>query len=130
MKHGTTHKTTKGYLRITAGPLRNEYVHRVVAAAWLGRELKKDEQVHHRNKDKLDPRHWNLLILGQSDHSWVSAKQAYFMSHIKEPEDKREWDEFINEQATIQAQQIATARPSSIIIRDGELQKAWERDHG
>jgi hypothetical protein len=131
MKHGTTHKTTKGYLRITAGPCRHEYVHRIVAAAWLGRELKKDEQVHHRNADKLDPRHWNLLILGESDHSWVSAKQAYFMEHIREVEDKREWDDFMDEQAALQAQQITCGKASGlpIEIRDGQLQKAWEADH-
>lgn len=28
-----TFKTTKGYPRITAGPLRNQYFHRVIAAA-------------------------------------------------------------------------------------------------
>jgi HNH endonuclease len=131
LKFGVTHKTTKKYLRITAGPCRNEYVHRIVAAALLGRELKRDEQVHHRNNDKLDPRHWNLLVVGEKDHGWVSSLQAYFMEHIKEPADKREWDEFMDEQAALQAQAIAVAKSEdrSFEVRGGALQEAWEADH-
>jgi hypothetical protein len=124
---GTTAKTTKGYLRITAGPCRHEYVHRIVAAAMLGRELRKDEQVHHRNTDKLDPRHGNLLILGENDHGWVSAKQAYFMEHVKEVADKKEWDAFMDERARDQAQQIAVSRAHGIPIEIGDnaLELAW-----
>jgi hypothetical protein len=125
-KNGTTHKTTKGYLRITAGPCRHAYVHRIVAAAMLGRELTKDEEVHHR-KNKLDPRHTNLMILGEHDHGWVSAKQSYFMTHIKEKADKKEWDEFMDEQAEKQAAEIARAKNDGVsaVIRDGVLQEAW-----
>jgi hypothetical protein len=121
---------SKGYLRVCKGPCKNQYVHRIVAAAWLGRELKRDEQVHHRG-DKLDPRHWHLLIIGECDHGWVSAKQAYFMQHIKEAADKQEWDEFMEEQSQIQAAQIADSKRGGkpVIIRDGALQEAWEADH-
>jgi hypothetical protein len=127
---GTTAKTTKGYLRITAGPCRDEYVHRIVAAAWIGRELKKDEQVHHRDSNKLNPRHWNLFILGEKDHSWVSAKQAYFMQNIKEVEDKKEWEEFMEEQAALQAAAIMDSKRGGapVVIRDGALQQTWEAD--
>lgn len=125
-KSGTTHKTTKGYLRVTAGPCRHMYVHRIVAAAMLGRELKKDEEVHHR-ENKLDPRHTNLMVLGSVDHGWVSAKQSYFMTHIKEVADKREWDDFMDQQAKKQAAHIALARSEGmpVRIRDGVLQEAW-----
>jgi len=125
---GTTHKTTKGYLRVTAGPCRNEYVHRIVAEAMLGRELKKDEEVHHRDGDKLNCRFLNLLILGTYDHGWVSAKQNYYMTHILEPREKREWDEFMNEYAAKQALAIAVAKGNKrpIVIEDGVLQVAWE----
>jgi len=124
---GTTAKTTKGYLRITAGPCRHEYVHRIVAAALLGRELRKDEQVHHRNGNKLDPRPWNLLILGENDHGWVSAKQAYFMEYIKEVADKKEWNEFMDERAAQQARQIALCRANGIPVEIGDnaLELAW-----
>lgn len=125
---GTTAKTTKGYLRVTAGPCRHEYVHRIVAAAILGRELTKDEQVHHRDGCKLDQRHWNLLIVGERDHGWVSAKQAYYMQNIKEIADKKEWDEFMDEQAALQAQQIAVAKSRGVPWQavDGALEQAWE----
>jgi len=131
-KRGTgTHVHSKGYLRVGKGPCKNLYVHRLVAAAMLGRELTKDEQVHHRNNDKLDPRYWNLLIMGEKDHGWVSALQAYYMANIKEVEDKREWEEFMDEQAAIQAHQLAVARVTGVPleIRDGRLEAAWEADH-
>jgi len=38
MRAGVTNKTTKGYPRVTAGPLRHQYVHRIVAAALIGRQ--------------------------------------------------------------------------------------------
>ena len=51
---GGTGLNGKGYPRIWAGPLRGQYLHRVVAEAMLGRELRPDEEVHHRDKDKLN----------------------------------------------------------------------------
>lgn len=86
--------TKKGYPRITAGPLRGKYLHRVIAAAMLGRELTKDEEVDHRNRNKLDFGHTNLVIRGHKEHGWVSAKQAWFMRR-KDATLKREWDEFM-----------------------------------
>jgi hypothetical protein len=93
----------------------------------LGRELKKDEQVHHRNEDKTDPRFQNLLILGTYDHGWVSAKQAYFVEHVLEVREKREWDEFMDEQAANQAQQIANAKAGGVPVEivDNSLALAW-----
>jgi HNH endonuclease len=124
---GTTAKTTKGYLRITAGPCRHEYVHRIVAAAMLGRGLKPDEQVHHRNGDKTDPRFSNLFILGTYDHGWVSAKQAYFVEHVLEVREKRDWDEFMDEQARKQQDRIhiAKAHGDPVEIVDNSLALAW-----
>ena len=130
-KRGTgTQVHSKGYLRVCKGVCKNLYVHRIVAAAWLGRELKKDEQVHHRNGDKLDPRHGNLLIVGEKDHGWVSAKQAYFMMNVREVEDKREWEKFMDEQAAIQAQEILVSRSTGnpVQIVDGKLEEAWESE--
>jgi len=49
-----------GYLRITAGPLRGQYVHRLVLEAKLGRKLTNDEEAHHINGDRLDCRPENL----------------------------------------------------------------------
>ena len=70
-----------GYLVIKAGPLRDTRVHILVAEAKLGRKLTKDEDVHHRNLDKKDPRPENLLILGKADHGAVSNRQHWFLKN-------------------------------------------------
>ena len=57
---GGTYINSDGYLRISAGPLRNVYVHRLVLEAKLGRPLAEDEEAHHINGDKLDCRADNL----------------------------------------------------------------------
>lgn len=94
LKQGHTRKTTKKYPRFTAGPLRGQYVHRVVAAALLGRKLDRSEQVDHRDRDKLNCWFTNLIIRGESDHGWVSAKQAWYMKQ-RDGKLKQEWDEFM-----------------------------------
>lgn len=109
LRNGHTMKTTKGYPRFSAGPLRGQYVHRVVAEALLGRKLKKDEQVHHRDGDKLNCRWDNIIIRGVSDHGWVSAKQAWFMKQ-QDGALKQEWDEFLAERDEQQQVAIAVVR--------------------
>lgn len=68
----------KGYVRISAGPLRGKRLHTIIAEAKIGRKLKPDEDVHHKNGNKLDISPDNLQILGHRDHGAVSAKQAWF----------------------------------------------------
>jgi len=91
---GTT-LNQKGYPRVTSGPLRDKYVHRIVAAALIGRELTKDEEVHHRDGDRRNFNWDNLLVLGSKDHGWVSAKQAWYMRE-KDLLLKVQWDEFMD----------------------------------
>ena len=55
----------------------------------------KDEEVHHRNSDRKDFHFLNLFIVGQKDHGWVSAKQAFFMK-LLDARAKSEWDEFMD----------------------------------
>jgi len=57
---GGTYVNADGYLRISAGPLRNIYVHLLVLEAKLGRPLAEDEEGHHIDGDKLNCRPENL----------------------------------------------------------------------
>ena len=125
---GTTCKTTKGYPRVTAGPLRNLYLHRVVAAAMVGRELTKDEEVNHKDQNKLNFWFTNLFILGSTDHGWVSAKQSHYMRHL-DGREKTRWDAFMAEQEATQTLEIARARNEGEPWAgrpDGALRQAWE----
>jgi hypothetical protein len=125
-KHGTTIRTTKKYPRVTAGPLRHQYVHRVVAAALIGRDLERDEEVHHRNGNKLDF-HWrNLIVLGSKDHGWVSAKQAWYMRQL-DIHAKQEWDEFMDAEGERFHAQVAAAKAAGEPWQepDGKMAERW-----
>lgn len=81
---GGTRIDGKGYLVIKAGPLRDERVHRVVAAAKIGRPLRKDEDVHHRDGDYTNPHPDNLIVMDKEIHGAVSARQHWYLKqHFK-----------------------------------------------
>ena len=86
-------KTAKGYIRITAGPLRGQYEHRVVAAEKLGRPLANDEDVHHCNQVRHHNHPNNLQVLGHREHGWVSALQHFWMNYL-DIHLEAEWNEY------------------------------------
>lgn len=94
---GGSHLHSKGYPRISAGPLRGQYVHRIVAEAKMGRPLRSDEDVHHRDGDRTNCHPDNLEILGHREHGFVSARQHFYMTNIINPREKREWDDYFAE---------------------------------
>lgn len=57
------------YLRISAGPLRNQYVHVLVMEAKLGRKLTPDETVEHLDGDGLNPDPDNLVVVSRSENT-------------------------------------------------------------
>jgi hypothetical protein len=66
-----------GYLQIMAGPLRGQYVHRIVLEAKLGRPLREDEEAHHINGDTLDCRQENLEAVPLQDHRPLAPGQPW-----------------------------------------------------
>ena len=77
----------KGYPRMGVGPERGKYVHILIAQAALGRELKKDEHVHHIDGDTLNPKWTNLLVVGKDVHNAVSIRQYWYLKQKYARED-------------------------------------------
>ena len=127
MKTGTTCKTTKKYPRVTAGPLRHKYIHRVVAAALIGRELTKDEEVHHKDSDRRNFNWDNLLVLGSKDHGWVSSKQNWYMK-AHDILLKQQWDDYMDEESARFDKEVAAAKAAGVPwnTEDGKMRERFE----
>lgn len=75
----------------------------------IGRDLRKDEEVHHRDSDKMNFHFSNLIVLGEADHNWCSTKQAWFMRN-RDREEKKHWDAFMAEEEKAQKAEIAESK--------------------
>lgn len=74
-KEGITNK--RGYIYITTNDGRRMFKHTLIAEKALGRELKRNEIVHHINGNKSDNRNCNLLICDKSYHGWLEKRMAH-----------------------------------------------------
>lgn len=75
---GTIYVRKDGYRIIKLGIRQYQLEHRLVAEAAIGRPLLSDEEVHHRNGDKLDNRIDNLEVLGPSEHAFRHRDRVIF----------------------------------------------------
>ncbi len=92
--------TAKGYWRHTAAPLRGQYEHRVIAAKRLGRKLRKDEDVHHKDAVRHNNKSSNLEVLGHDQHGFYSALQHYYVDTIINARERKEWEEYFGHEYT------------------------------
>jgi hypothetical protein len=88
--------SSKGYPRYCSGKNRDKYVHRVKMEEYLGRPLRKDEDVHHKQGNKLDFRISQLEVRDHTMHGWYSAVQFWFMRE-KDKKERKAWDEYFAE---------------------------------
>lgn len=86
---------SKGYLVVKAGPQRDRRVHTLIAEAMLNRKLKKDEDVHHEDGNKLNCDWRNLKVLGRKEHGAVSAKQHHYLK-VHDIKLEKEWNEYFD----------------------------------
>lgn len=90
---------SKGYWCFSAGELRGKRVHRHLMEKHLGRKLRKDEHVHHRDGNKLNlglhaDGNWNLQVMGEKEHNAVSARQYWYLKTYVWPKEKEAWDAY------------------------------------
>lgn len=71
-----------GYPRMSAGPQYNKFVHVLVAEAMLGRELRKDEVVHHVDGNTKNPKWSNLRVTDKTTHDAVSNRQYWYLKQL------------------------------------------------
>lgn len=96
---------SKGYLTIKAGPLRDVRVHTLVAEALLQRKLEPDEDVDHRDGNKLNCRWDNLIVRNKVTHGFVSRKARGYVENVILAERARQeeyaWDAYLKEKDEI-----------------------------
>ena len=80
----SAHPGPQRYLRISAGPLRDKYVHTVVAEAKLGRPLRENETVEHINGDGLDCSPDNLVVVLRARNTAMQHERRNAASEMRE----------------------------------------------
>lgn len=104
------------YLRVCAGPQRDEYVHRLIAEALMRRPLKPHETVDHKDQNSLNCHPCNIQVLSWSDHGKLSnARRKDGVEYVDyeiifDGEKVFQTDESSSEQGSVPTTEGATVR--------------------
>ena len=92
LPNGGAYVDEQGYVRISCGPCRGQRLHRVRAAAMLGRELSSKVDVHHRNGNRLDFSDANLQVMSHGEHSSLTY---YERQRMQQEDDflRKQWED-------------------------------------
>lgn len=74
MKRGT-HQHEKGYIRVSAGPFRGKYLHRLVWEWVNGKPIPSGYDVHHKDGDPSNFHPGNLALVKHRAH-WRETMKA------------------------------------------------------
>lgn len=66
-----------GYYEFTKGQHKGRSIHRVVAEIKIGRPLKKDEVVHHKDRNKANNNPDNLEVMTRGEHTALHRKEGW-----------------------------------------------------
>ena len=65
-----------GYIEITRGDMKGKMEHRVIMERILGRILRTDEIVHHKDKNRANNEAANLAVMSRSDHTKMHMNEG------------------------------------------------------
>jgi len=68
--------TSNGYMEFTKGPYKGRLFHDVIMEKHIGRKLRKNELVHHKDGVKCNNHPSNLELLTRAEHSCRHALEA------------------------------------------------------
>lgn len=80
-KQGKTYIDENGYRRFSDS---NKLIHRYVVEKKIGRKLRKEEIVHHKNRNKLDNSPDNLEVFANQEEHEKHHRETDFMFKLKE----------------------------------------------